>query len=543
MVLRVDVVEAALRARYGIDPVELREQRRVIALTPGGRLLDDALADELAARGGAHAAVRPLRGLRRADHRALLHRGGLDRPLRAGGRRARGDGGRATRCCASCRASLGHEDSAVEESFSAALDGAPGVPALHAPGRLARLDGAGRAALRPPRADPELAPASRAAGARRGSATIGRRFRGGSTPADAFLAMSTVIDSLERAQLRRVPRFQPGDRVQGPLPGRRGHPPPHPGLRGCRHQAPGRGRARDLHGPQAVLRRRRGAHVPACTRRRSRGSRSPPAATSGAPSSTTCAAASASARVCASAATPVAGGGRRGGPAARSRRRGGRCRGRRGPGRGRRRAGARRGPRPPPPRRRGGAEAEADAAEGEAAAEADADQASGLTVEEGASSASRLAARARPDRRGRARARARHPGLPRQAVPIPSESMVPTLQIGQRVLVNRIGARFGDPDVGDIVVFHPPTGAEEDDMCGEPAARRARSATSRRRSEADVNFIKRVVAGPGDRICDPQRPRDPQRQAPEGAVHPRRAAAARDATSHARSRFRPITTS
>src|SRR4051794_41204812 len=48
MVLRVDVVEAALRARYGDDPVRLRERRRVIALTPGGRLLDDALASELA---------------------------------------------------------------------------------------------------------------------------------------------------------------------------------------------------------------------------------------------------------------------------------------------------------------------------------------------------------------------------------------------------------------------------------------------------------------------------------------------------------------
>ena len=44
MVLRVDVVEAALRARYGVDPVALRERRRVIALTPGGRLLDDALS-------------------------------------------------------------------------------------------------------------------------------------------------------------------------------------------------------------------------------------------------------------------------------------------------------------------------------------------------------------------------------------------------------------------------------------------------------------------------------------------------------------------
>ena len=56
---------------------------------------------------------------------------------------------------------------------------------------------------------------------------------------------------------------------------------------------------------------------------------------------------------------------------------------------------------------------------------------------------------------------------------IPSESMVPTLEIGQRVLVNRIGARFSDPEIGDVVVFHPPTGAEQDnDVRLGPAARR-----------------------------------------------------------------------
>jgi signal peptidase I len=82
---------------------------------------------------------------------------------------------------------------------------------------------------------------------------------------------------------------------------------------------------------------------------------------------------------------------------------------------------------------------------------------------------------------------------------IPSESMVPTLEIGQRVLVNRIGARFSDPDVGDVVVFHPPTGAEQDDMCGEqpPMGQVCLKATPHK---ADVNFIKRVVAGPGDRL-------------------------------------------
>ena len=36
---------------------------------------------------------------------------------------------------------------------------------------------------------------------------------------------------------------------------------------------------------------------------------------------------------------------------------------------------------------------------------------------------------------------------------IPSESMVPTLQIGQRVLVNRLDGRFGTPEVGDIVAI------------------------------------------------------------------------------------------
>src|SRR5947199_10220321 len=49
MVLRVDVVEAALRARYEGDPAELPSQRRVVALTPSGRLLDEALVAELAA--------------------------------------------------------------------------------------------------------------------------------------------------------------------------------------------------------------------------------------------------------------------------------------------------------------------------------------------------------------------------------------------------------------------------------------------------------------------------------------------------------------
>src|SRR3954451_1944062 len=43
---------------------------------------------------------------------------------------------------------------------------------------------------------------------------------------------------------------------------------------------------------------------------------------------------------------------------------------------------------------------------------------------------------------------------------IPSESMVPTLKVGQRVLVNRLGNRFNDPHIGEVVVFHPPAPAD-----------------------------------------------------------------------------------
>lgn len=48
MVIRVDVVDQALRARYECDPEELRASRRVIVLSPTGRRLDDQLASELA---------------------------------------------------------------------------------------------------------------------------------------------------------------------------------------------------------------------------------------------------------------------------------------------------------------------------------------------------------------------------------------------------------------------------------------------------------------------------------------------------------------
>jgi signal peptidase I len=83
---------------------------------------------------------------------------------------------------------------------------------------------------------------------------------------------------------------------------------------------------------------------------------------------------------------------------------------------------------------------------------------------------------------------------------IPSESMEPTLDVGQRVLVNRFLYHFTDPSIGDIVVFHPPAGADQGMECGEPhpGDQPCPKPTAAR---SDQNFIKRIVAGPGDTVA------------------------------------------
>ena len=49
-----------------------------------------------------------------------------------------------------------------------------------------------------------------------------------------------------------------------------------------------------------------------------------------------------------------------------------------------------------------------------------------------------------------------------EAFRIPSESMVPTLEVGDRVFVNKFIYRFTEPERGDIVVFESVSGGEED---------------------------------------------------------------------------------
>ena len=88
---------------------------------------------------------------------------------------------------------------------------------------------------------------------------------------------------------------------------------------------------------------------------------------------------------------------------------------------------------------------------------------------------------------------------------IPSGSMLPTLQLGQRILVDRIGSHFSSPHVGDIVVFHPPAAYDQgcaDQAQGQPAdgqdSLRACDAVGRLASSQ--TFVKRVVGVPGDRL-------------------------------------------
>src|SRR6202012_997350 len=127
MVLRVDVVEAAMRARYEQDPIALGGARRGIAWTPGGRLLADALVDELAAEPALTLLCGRYEGF---DERIVEHfasdRVSIGRYVLAGGELAA-----MVVCDAVLRkqpGALGDERSALEESFSAALEGGPEYP-------------------------------------------------------------------------------------------------------------------------------------------------------------------------------------------------------------------------------------------------------------------------------------------------------------------------------------------------------------------------------------------------------------------------------
>lgn len=74
-----------------------------------------------------------------------------------------------------------------------------------------------------------------------------------------------------------------------------------------------------------------------------------------------------------------------------------------------------------------------------------------------------------------------------QTFTIPSGSMVPTLMVGDYILVNKAIYRYSDPKRGDIVVFHPPGRAALPSQLDD-------------KGEATVDFVKRLIGMPGDVI-------------------------------------------
>ena len=284
------------------------------------------------------------------------------------------------------------------------------------------------------------------------------------------------------------PSFQAGDRVRVHFQVVEGTRRRTQVFEGIVHQAPGQRRARDVHGPQAVVRRGGGADVPGplAEDRAHRGGR----ARRRAPRQALLPARPRGprARVCASAAGPgaeevIEPGLRRGGRDAGGRRAA--------PGEeelaeagGRRRSAAppRRRPRPrqppaaeePPAECRRAARRGSEAERRRAGAESRPSSPATTTRLPRRGAGGQVAPQVAGSKQKKRRAHSLVELVTIVAVAlglalgiqaflvkpfrIPSESMVPTLEVGQRVLVDRVSFRFSDPDRGDILVFKPPAG-------------------------------------------------------------------------------------
>jgi signal peptidase I len=87
-----------------------------------------------------------------------------------------------------------------------------------------------------------------------------------------------------------------------------------------------------------------------------------------------------------------------------------------------------------------------------------------------------------------------------QAFYIPSESMVPTLEVGDRVFVNKLVYDFGDIDRGDVIVFENPHSEQLQDRGTVSAFLHWLGEGIGLAQPADEDFIKRVIALPGETI-------------------------------------------
>jgi signal peptidase I len=87
-----------------------------------------------------------------------------------------------------------------------------------------------------------------------------------------------------------------------------------------------------------------------------------------------------------------------------------------------------------------------------------------------------------------------------QAFFIPSESMLPTLRIGDRVLVEKIGYRLGDPERGHIIVFSKEVLGELPDVPWHEDVRNFMRELLGLPTGQEEDYIKRIVAVGGDTI-------------------------------------------
>ncbi|MCY3564023.1 MAG: signal peptidase I [Acidimicrobiia bacterium] len=86
-----------------------------------------------------------------------------------------------------------------------------------------------------------------------------------------------------------------------------------------------------------------------------------------------------------------------------------------------------------------------------------------------------------------------------QPFEIPSQSMHPTLQVGDRVMVSKVSYLFGEPARGDVVVFSPPGRPEPDRNVLEVVWHEVREAFGWY-DISEAALIKRVIATGGDRV-------------------------------------------
>ncbi len=82
---------------------------------------------------------------------------------------------------------------------------------------------------------------------------------------------------------------------------------------------------------------------------------------------------------------------------------------------------------------------------------------------------------------------------------IPSESMLPTIEVNDRVMVNKLAYNWGEPQRGDVVVFRDPREEEIEESLPEAVIRSVMEAIGIRTRGRD-DLIKRVIGLPGETI-------------------------------------------